>query len=210
MITNWDDIKNNIAELNGINKLSPIDKTPLNNELIMCLFCNKINLKYRFQAYYEVPFLDYTTRMFNTLINENNNFFIEASKDLLLKEYIDSINNTIKTKIYTINKSENTDYNLNIDTNLLLISALENLDMNKYKILSKLLYEMDVKYLDYAKESIINSNKNKSLDKMVYGIDVLNNAFEIFSNHSVSSSYLNYFLIIIIFLLIIFILNKNK
>jgi hypothetical protein len=52
-MSNWNKIKNNIAELNNITKLSPKDNKPLDNELIMCLFCNKINLKYRYKPYYD-------------------------------------------------------------------------------------------------------------------------------------------------------------
>ena len=39
-MSDWSKIKNNISELEGNNKLSPLDKKPLDNELVMCLFCN--------------------------------------------------------------------------------------------------------------------------------------------------------------------------
>lgn len=284
---NWDEIKNNIGELNqqnGINtKMSPIDNKPLNNELIMCLFCNKINLKYRFESYYEVSFIEYATRIFDSVLGDDyidssdelktkmvckticesspegteipitqknsenseesgekenfendklNNYFEVARKDPLIKTYIDSIKNVILTQlkisvkknpdiIKDISRENNLDITKNdiyefvvdkIDTNLLLISALENLDMRKYKILSKMLYNIDndgYKYLDYAKESIINSNKNISLDKMVFGFD-LPKKFNITENFSSSNNlYLNWVLIIIILLLIIFMSSRT-
>ena len=278
-MTDWDTIKNNIAELNGNNKLSPIDNKPLDNELIMCLFCNKVNLKYRFEPYYEVPFIEYTTRIFESILGydesiksdkivcktvckssseleleledstsssiiptettsqelstvvtemqeyfdkeEQKNFFEVAKKEPQIKIYIDSIKNVILTQIRIsvkknpdIIKEQNIDTNKddiydtilnNVDVNLLLVSALENLDMRKYKILSKMLYNQGNKYLDYAKESIINSNKNISLDKMVYGIDLIN--IEHFNNINVNSNnlYLNLFLILIIIIIVIMI-----
>jgi hypothetical protein len=228
-MTDWDTIKNNIAEFNGTNKLSPIDNKPLDNELIMCLFCNKINLKYRFEPYYEVPFIEYTTRIFDTILGsdyidnetkpepdtepdtEPENFFDIAIKDKQINIYINSIKNVILTQIRIMSKDHpnilkdnNIDTILNnFDINLILISALENLDMRKYKILSKMLYNKDNlgnKYLDYAKESIINSNKNISLDKMVYGIDLPENFY---NNVNYNNLYINIFLIIIIIIIII-------
>jgi hypothetical protein len=256
-MSNWDEIKNNIAELNGNNKLSPIDNKPLDNELIMCLFCNKVNLKYRFQPYYEVPFIEYTTRIFDTTVGsdyiyssedattsilsekykksekpehfekeEHNDFFEIAKKEPQIITYITSIKNVILTQIRIVSKKNpdiinNLIKDKNIDTskediydiilnkfdiNLILVSALENLDMRKYKILSKMLYNEDNKYLDYAKESIINSNKTISLDKMVYGIDLPDDSkIENFNNNSNSNNlYINFFLILIIILIIIF------
>ncbi len=228
----WENIKKNISELNGNTKLSPIDKTPLNNELIMCLFCNKINLKYRFEPYYEVPFIDYTTRIFETVINlkDGTNFFEVAKKEALIKTYIESIKNVILTQIkistkndmkklnelinnVILDKDQNIyDYILSkFDINLILVSAIENLDMEKYKILSKMLYNQNSLYLDYAKESIINSNKKISLDKMTYGIDLPQNKTELFSNNINYSNnlYLNSILIIIVLLVIIYILVQN-
>jgi hypothetical protein len=200
-MSNWDGIKKNISELNNTTKQSPVDNKTLDNELIMCLFCNKINLKYRYKPYYEVPFIDYTTRMFNTLINENTNFFIEANKDSMINTYIESIKNVIKTQMDILNKNKSVDINnINIDLNLLLLSAIDNLDMNKYKKLSKMLYEIDIKYLDFAKESIINSNKNKSLDVMVYGIELKETFLNNINNNQL---YINIFLIIILIILII-------
>ena len=231
-MNDWDDIKNTIAKLNGNNKLSPIDNKPLDNELIMCLFINKVNLKYRFEPYYEVPFIEYTTRIFNTIINnyENKtdveNFFEVAKKEPQIITYITSIKNVILTQIRIASKKNPDIMKQNIDTskediydtilnkfdiNLILVSALENLDMRKYKILSKMLYntgKLDNKYLDYAKESIINSNKNISLDKMVYGIDLSNkynlkdNNMEHF-NYNSNYLYINFFLILIIIIIII-------
>jgi hypothetical protein len=233
-MSDWNDIKNKISYLNDKTKLSPIDKKPLDNELIMCLFINKVNLKFRFEPYYEVPFLDYTTRMFNTVIdnyeNRTNveNFFEVAKKDTMIKTYIDSIKNTLitKIKIDAINKpdikkyisdliNQNNNKNKeeildliinNFDINLILCSALEFLDMRKYKILSKMLYNVDnqgYKYLDYAKESIINSNKNKSLDQIVFGINITEhmsrNIKENFGGY-----HINFILIIILFLLLIY------
>jgi hypothetical protein len=201
-MSKWDEIKNNIGELNNTTKQSPVDNKPLDNELIMCLFCNKINLKYRYKPYYEVPFIDYTTRMFNTLSYENSNFFIEANKDTMINIYINSIKNVITLQMNIFNKSLDNN-NINIDINLLLISAIDNLDIIKYKKMSKMLYDIDIKYLDFAKESIINSNKNKSLDVMVYGIDIK----ETFSNNNINNNqlYINIFLIIILIILIILI-----
>ncbi len=236
-MSDWDKIKNDISELDGKNKLSPIDKKPLDNELIMCLFINKVNLKYRFEPYFEVPFLDYTTRMFNTVIDnyearkpeDIKNFFDVAKKDTMIKVYIDSIKNTFITMIRIesrdnptikkyisdiikekndINKDEIFDIIENrIDINLILCSALEFLDMRKYKILSKMLYNQDNKYLDYAKESIINSNKNKTLDEIVYGINF--NSSNTISTTNIkegfNNNHINFVLIIILFILLIFI-----
>ena len=205
-MSDWDSIKNNIGELNGINKLSPIDKKPLDNELIMCLFCNKINLKYRYKPYYEVPFIDYTTRIFNTIINlKNINFFKEASNDSLIKTYVNSIKNTLDTQLYTFYKNINK--KVNLDINLLLISAIDNLDMKKYKILSEMLYKIDSKYLDYAKESIINSNKNQSLDKMLYNTDMPEKT-NIESFISINNLHINYFLILIMILICVIIFYR--
>jgi hypothetical protein len=211
-MSNWDIIKNNISELNNKTRLSPIDKKPLNNELVMCLFCNKINLKYRFEPYYEVPFIDYTTRMFNTIINDkiDDNFFDVAKKDKLINEYINSIKNVIITKINIAfendpefkKKYENKNINdiiKNVDINLILVSAIDNLNMDKYKILSKMLYNIDKKYLDYAKESIINSNKNISLDRIIYKIDIP----EHFNNNYNNNNIIFIILIIILILIII-------
>jgi hypothetical protein len=265
---NWNEIKNNIGELNGNNILSPKDNKPLDNELIMCLFCNKINLKYRFEPYYEIPFIEYNTRIFDTVIsgfdednitsssvsttstsvlNENNiistslssselidnfkntkNFFDVAKNDKMIITYILSIKNIIITQIKIVTKSDpekikklinepniNTnDINIydyitnNFDINLILVSALENMDLRKYKILSEMLYNIDNKYLDYAKESIINSNKNISLDKMVYKFDLpTKKDFEFFTNNS-NYIYINFILILLIVLIfIIFILQ---
>jgi hypothetical protein len=231
-MSDWDKIKNDIAELNGNNKLSPLDNKPLDNELIMCLFCNKVNLKYRFEPYYEVPFIEYTTRIFDSILGydylddkEQQNFFEVAKKDPQIITYINSIKNVILTQIRIISKKnpdiikdQNIDSNkediydsiLNkFDINLILVSALENLNMRKYKILSKMLYnsgKQDTNYLDYAKESIINSNKNISLDKIVYGIDLSNkyNNIEHFNNNS-NNLYLNFFLILIMILIMIMI-----
>lgn len=241
---NWDEIKNNIGELNGKNILSPIDNKPLDNELIMCLFCNKINLKYRFEPYYEIPFIEHTTRIFDTVISgfnediltstslidnfkNNNNFFDVAKNDNMITTYILSIKNTIITQIKIATKTDPDkikkminepdistndvdiyDYITNkFDINLLLISALENMDLRKYKILSEMLYNIDnqeSKYLDYAKESIINSNKNISLDKMMYGFNLpTKKDFEFFTNNS-NIMYINLILIIIIILIFIF------
>jgi hypothetical protein len=232
IMSDWDKIKNDIAELNGNNKLSPLDNKPLDNELIMCLFCNKVNLKYRFEPYYEVPFIEYTTRIFDSILGydylddkEQQNFFEVAKKDPQIITYINSIKNVILTQIRIISKKnpdiikdQNIDSNkediydsiLNkFDINLILVSALENLNMRKYKILSKMLYnsgKQDTNYLDYAKESIINSNKNISLDKIVYGIDLSNkyNNIEHFNNNS-NNLYLNFFLILIMILIMIMI-----
>ena len=77
--------------------------------------------------------------------------------------------------------------------------------MRKYKILSEMLYNIDnqgSKYLDYAKESIINSNKNMSLDKMIYGIDIP----EHFNNVNNNNYNINIILIILIILLILIII----
>lgn len=209
-MSNWNEIKNNIAELNNITKLSPKDNKPLDNELIMCLFCNKINLKYRYKPYYEVPFMDYTTRMFDTLSNENKNFFIEANKDKMINIYINSIKNVLITQIDIFNRSEKINSNINkdfnIDINLLLISAIDNLTIDKYKKLSEFLYDIDVKYLEMAKESIINSNKNKTLDIMIFGIIIPERFLNINNNNY--QSYINVFLIIIIILLLIVLFKK--
>ncbi len=235
-MSDWDKIKNDISELDGKNKLSPIDKKPLDNELIMCLFINKVNLKYRFEPYFEVPFLDYTTRMFNTVIDnyearkpeDIKNFFDVAKKDTMIKVYIDSIKNTFITMIRIesrdnptikkyisdiikekndINKDEIFDIIENrIDINLILCSALEFLDMRKYKILSKMLYNQDNKYLDYAKESIINSNKNKSLDQMVFGINIEKNTDSI--KEGFNNINFNFILIVLLFILVIYIILK--
>ncbi len=236
IMSDWDKIKNNIAKLNGVTKLSPIDKEPLDNELIMCLFINKVNLKYRFQPYYEVPFLDYTTRMFNTVIdnyenrNDVENFFIVANKDEMINTYIDSIKNILITQIkldannkpnikaYIADLIEENNYNTNkdkvfdliksnFDINLILCSALEFLDMRKYKILSKMLYNIDNKYLDYAKESIINSNNIKSLEQMIYGFNITEH-MSINNIETFGYSYINFILIIILFLLFIYITLK--
>lgn len=222
-MTDWNIIKNNIAELNGINKLSPVDNKPLDNELIMCLYCNKVNLKYRFMPYYEVQFIEYTTRIFDTTIN-NNDFFDMAIKDKQINIYINSIKNVILTQLRimskdnpeiidnlikenNIDKSKEDIYNIilnDIDINLILVSALENLDMRKYKILSEMLYNKNSKYLDYAKESIINSNKNISLDKMVYGIDLPEHFNNVNLNYNL---YINILLIIIMIIIIIMIVG---
>ena len=210
-MSNWNEIKNNIAELNNITKLSPKDNKPLDNELIMCLFCNKINLKYRYKPYYEVPFMDYTTRMFDTLSNENKNFFIEANKDKMINIYINSIKNVLITQIDIFNRSEKINSSINkdfnIDINLLLISAIDNLTIDKYKKLSEFLYDIDVKYLEMAKESIINSNKNKTLDIMIFGI-IMPEHFLNNNIYNINQSYINIFLIIIIILLLIVLFMK--
>jgi hypothetical protein len=212
-MSDWDKIKNKVSELNTKTILNPIDKKPLDNELVMCLFCNKINLKYRFEPYYEVPFVDYVTRMFNTIINDNidDNFFTVASSDKLINTYINSIKNVLITKINIAfqnnpdlkkqyeNKNIN-DIIKNVDVNLILVSAIDNLNIDKYKKLSEMLYNIDNKYLDYAKESIINSNKNMSLDKMLYGIDI--------PEQFVNTNNFNYINIILIILIIIIILIK--
>ena len=254
---NWDAIKNNIGELNGNNILSPIDNKPLNNELIMCLFCNKINLKYRFEPYYEIPFIEYNTRIFDTVIsgfyennnstsslNENNNstsslndsfknndieyknFFDVAKNEKMITTYILSIKNIIITQIKIATKSDPdkikkliNEQNINnidiydyitnkFDINLILVSALDNMDLRKYKILSEMLYNIDNKYLDYAKESIINSNKNMSLDEMVYGFNLPTKTdIEMFANNS-TILYINYLLIILIIIILILIFSS--
>jgi hypothetical protein len=244
---NWDEIKNNIGELNGNNILSPIDNKPLNNELIMCLFCNKINLKYRFEPYYEIHFIEYNTRIFNTVISgfyENNNstsssnknfknndieyknFFDVVKKEKMITTYILSIKNIIITQIKIATKSEPdkikkliNEQNINnidiydyitnkFDINLILVSALDNMDLIKYKILSEMLYNIDNKYLDYAKESIINSNKNMSLDEMVYGFNLPTKTdIEMFANNSIIL-YINYLLIILIIIILILIFSS--
>ena len=237
---NWNEIKNNIGELNGNNILSPIDNKPLDNELIMCLFCNKINLKYRFEPYYEIPFIEYNTRIFNTIISifyeDNNitsidnfknnddeykNFFDVAKNKKMISTYLLYIKNTIITQIKiatksdpdkikklinetNINNNDIYDYITNkFDINLILVSALDNMDLSKYKILSEMLYNIDNKYLDYAKESIINSNKNMSLDEMVYGFNLPTKTdIEMFANNS-TILYINYLLIILIIIIIL-------
>ena len=83
---NWDEIKNNIGELNGENILSPIDNKPLDNELIMCLFCNKINLKYRFEPYYEIPFIEYNTRIFKNSNETARLSFFNSSDQLVVTD----------------------------------------------------------------------------------------------------------------------------
>ena len=196
-MSNWNDIKNNIAEINNITKQSPVDKKSLDNELIMCLFINKVNLKYRFMPYYEIPFLDYTTRIFDTSVEMKTNFFNIVTNDSMIQNYINSIKNVIMTQINIANKTVVKPENFKMDINLIICSAIENLDMRKYKILSEMLYNLDSKYLDLAKESIINSNKNISLDKMVYGFDIPERFDNVFSNKK-----LNY---ILIFLIILFI-----
>lgn len=210
-MSDWNKIKNKLSELNTKTILNPIDKKPLDNELVMCLFCNKINLKYRFEPYYEVPFIDYTTRMFNTIIYDNidDNFFTVASSDKLINTYINSIKNVLITKIniaFQNNPDLKKDYNINnfdknTDKNLILVSAIDNLNMDKYKKLSEMLYNIDNKYLDYAKESIINSNKNMSLDKMLYGIDIPEHFINTINNRSFYI--INIILIIIIVLIIL-------
>jgi hypothetical protein len=234
-MSDWDKIKNNIAILDEKTKLSPIDKKPLDNELIMCLFINKVNLKYRFEPYYEVPFLDYTTRMFNTVIDDYENrtdvenFFDVAKKDTMIKIYINSIKDTLITKFQIESRDkpdiknyiddlikENNNINRNeifdiirnkFDINLILCSALEFLDMRKYKILSKMLYNQGSKYLDYAKESIINSNKNKSLDQIVYGINITEHMFGVILENF-GNSQTNFILIIILLILLIYLTLK--
>ncbi len=237
-MSDWDKIKNDIAMLDEKTRLSPIDKKPLDNELIMCLFINKVNLKYRFEPYYEVPFIDYTTRMFNTVIDnyENRtdveNFFDVAKNDTMIKIYINSIKDTLITKFQIESRDkpdvknyiadlikENNNINRNeifdiirnkFDINLILCSALEFLDMRKYKILSKMLYNLDnqgYKYLDYAKESIINSNKNKSLDQIVYGINITEHMSGIIKENF-NNPQINFTLIIILLLLLIYLTLK--
>lgn len=196
-MSDWNNIKYNIAEINNITKKSPVDSSPLNNEYIMSLFINKINLKYRFEPYYEVPFVEYTTRLFNKLNYENKNFFIEANKDNMINIYINSIKNILTTQFNIYNKSKK-EININIDTNLLLISALQNLNLIKYNKLSQMLYEVDKKYLDLSKESIINTNKNISLDKMVYGIDMP----KVSEHFDFNFNCINCFLIITLYLLV--------
>ncbi len=237
-MSNWEEIKNQISELDGVSKKSPTDGSLLNNELIMCLFINKINLKYRFKPYYEPPFIDYCNRFFNNTVDEN--VFIKAYNDKMIKKYIESIIDVLKTKILiayknstekSIKSSSSTSTKtilsgpttipsssssildgidlLNVDYLLIYCSALENLDLNKYKKLSKMLYEIDTEYLDFAKESIINSNKELSLDKIMFGIDIPEKFenFENIENSFINITNINYTLLIIIIILIIKVIN---
>ncbi len=124
-----------------------------------------------------------------------DNYFL----DNLQKQIQEIINKKDVRKIPLIFKRET--FENNIDVILLAAAVPEITNLDKYRYLAKLLYEKDDKYLEYAKESIINNNENISLDKMVLGADNITQITtkELFEN-CLSMKYFN---LIIIFVLMI-------
>jgi hypothetical protein len=218
-MTSWESIKDMTAEINGINKRSSFNNDKLyTNEEIMMMFIFKLNDKYRYSSLVSLGMINDCDKTFVQTYETNDNYLKYAVPKM--NNYIPDIKNKIKEiinekdvkfkpLIFIMDKftnNINNNNNIKIDTNLLAVAVPELTNLNKYRYLAKLLYDTDSKYLDYAKESIINENKNISLDKMVFGIDLSN--VEKFSNkHKYTNSTDRMLYLIIIILIIIVIKN---
>jgi hypothetical protein len=209
-ILKWDIIKDEICVFNGNTRNSPATGKPLTNEETIALFINKVHLKYKYEPYIETIFVEIVTRKLDESIDENTNFFIEASKDNFINTTIENLTEIIRTKVDLFNRSLKITHSsidvIDIDKNMILISALSNLTLEKYKILAKMLYESNDYYLKYAKESIINSNEKLSLDYLLYGfelnnIDKFTNMIKDFVSNKQKLTYLLFFIFIILLII---------
>jgi hypothetical protein len=207
----WDDIKNLPAEINGKNKHSTNDPDKIyNNEEIMIMFIYKLNDRYRYSRIVDMGVQGDMDRLFLEGYIDNKNYLDLAEKQIdnyfltnLKKQIQEIISKKDIKKIPLIFKRETFDNN-DIDVILLAAAVPEITNLDKFRYLAKLLYEKDNKYLEYAKESIINYNQNISLDKMVLGADGITQTTvkELFEN----CKYMKYFNLIIIIILIILLL----
>ncbi len=203
----WEDIKNLPAEINGKVKHSTTEPDKIyNNEQIMIMFIFKLNDRYRFSKIVDIGMQSAMDNLFLEGYIDNKNYLDLAEKqmdnyflDNLQKQIQEIINKKDVRKIPLIFKRET--FENNIDVILLAAAVPEITNLDKYRYLAKLLYEKDDKYLEYAKESIINNNENISLDKMVLGADNITQITtkELFEN-CLSMKYFN---LIIIFVLMI-------
>jgi hypothetical protein len=217
-INSWDNIKNNIAEINGTTmESSNIPNKIYTNEDIMVMFIFKLNDRYRYSSLVDLGLLSNMDKIFIETYNSKINYYDYAVPRV--ENYISDIKNKIqeikstkdvksKPLIFNLENFED----LKIDSYLLATAIPELTNLAKYRYLAKLLYEKDKTYLDLAKESIINENKNISLDMMVLGTDnitkktVTTYVTEHFNNPELLSNRYNVMIILIICIILLIIM----
>ncbi len=216
----WDNIKNKVAEINGVNMNSSFKSNKTyTNEDIMVMFIFKLNDRYRYSSLVDFGLLNDLDKLFIESYDTKENYLNYAIPKV--ENYISNIQKKIeqiksekdiKTKplIFNIEKFIENNENLKIDSALLAVAVPQLTNLAKYRYLAKLLYEKDKKYLDFAKESIILYNHSISLDMMVFGSDNLTRntnetkSIEHFDNNS-NKLALFWIIIICITIIIIFI-----
>jgi hypothetical protein len=218
----WDNIKNKVAEINGITKESSFKKNRIyTNEDIMVMFIFKLNDRYRYSSLVDFGLLNDLDKLFieNYDTKENYlNYAIPKVENYIndIQKKIEEIKSTkdVKSKplIFNIEKFIENNEDLKIDSALLAAAVPQLTNLAKYRYLAKLLYEKDKKYLDLAKESIILFNNNISLDMMVFGSDNLTRKKQIksvehFNNNSNCSKSINILIICIILIIILYVKN---
>ncbi len=185
----WESVKDLQAELNGVVKKSTKDPNKIyTNEQIMIMFLFKLNDRYRYSRLIDMGVQSDMDRLFLEGYEDKKNY-IDMGVMQLDNYYLTSLKDKIAeiksekdvTAIPLIFRREQFS-NGDIDK-VLLVAAIPEINrgnnmgfnqgynLDKYRYLAKILYENNSKYLDYAKESIINNNENTSLDKMVFGVD---------------------------------------
>lgn len=188
-MTTWESIKNMPAELNGEIKQSTKNPNKIyTNEEIMIMFLYKLNDRYRYSRLIDMGFQSDMDRLFLEGYEDKKNYIdmgvvqIDSYYLTSLKDKIAEIKSDKDVIAIPLLFKREQFTNGDIDR-VLLVAAIPNINqgnnlgfnqgyiLEKYRYLAKLLYENNSKYLDYAKESIINNNINTSLDKMVFGVD---------------------------------------
>ncbi len=218
-MNSWENIKNNIAKKNGVEmKSSNIRNKIYTNEDIIIMFIFKLNDRYRYSSLIDLGLINDMDKLFTESYDTKTNYYKYAIPKVY--NYIDSIKNKInqiknekdvKNKPLIFNVEHffaTTEYN--IDTTLIATATPRLSDLAKYRYLAKLLYEKDKKYLDYALESIINNNKNTSLDMMVLGVDnITKNKKSKNIEHFENITYDPKIILFLCIILIIFLVIKN-
>ncbi len=177
-LDSWEYIKNNVADINGNTMTSStVSNLTYTNEDIMVMFIFKLNDRYRYSSLVDLGLLSDMDKIFTETYDSKTNYYDYAVPSV--ENYISDIQNKInEIKSEKDVKSKPLIFNveafyedLKIDSYLLATAIPQLTNLAKYRYLAKLLYEKDKKYLDLAKESIINQNNNVSLDMMVLGTD---------------------------------------
>jgi predicted nucleic-acid-binding protein len=188
-MTTWESIKDLQAEINGVVQKSTKNPNKIyTNEEIMIMFLFKLNDRYRYSRLIDMGVQSDMDRLFLEGYEDKKNYI-----DMGVMQVDNYYLNSLKEKIAEIKSDKDVTAiplifrreqftNGEIDK-VLLVAAIPQINqgnnmgfnqgyiLDKYRYLAKLLYENNSKYLEYAKESIINHNTNISLDKMVFGVD---------------------------------------
>lgn len=216
LYNSWDNIKHEIAEINGVKKISSFNSNlTYTNEDIMVMFIFKLNDRYRYSSLVDFGLLNDLDKLFIESYDTKQNYLDYAIPKVEnyisdMQKKVDQIKSEkdVKSKplIFNVEQFFENNEKSKIDSVLISAAVPQLTNLAKYRYLAKLLYEKDKKYLDLAKESIILNNI--SLDMIVFGSDDLTRksnqttSVEHFNNNSNCSNVL--IICIILILIIIF------